>query len=208
MTTTKLTEMQMSGLKETLNIGCGHAALALSQMIGRKIMIAVVHPEILPSEDFLNNIIGDKHKPVLSVYIQTLGESQGAVIFMFERESALRLIDLVRGKKVGETTFIDETTQSVLKEVGSILTGAFFTVISDMMGLRFFHNVPYFASDTAESVMFGVCEKIFGDRKKRMCLATEFIESQHKITGAFAFVPTDETMELMLERLKGGRLCK
>lgn len=204
----QLTKMQMSALKEALNIGSGHAALALSQLIDKKIMMAVVRSELMPSADFLNNVIQDKHKPVLAVYLQILGEAHGAVIFMFERESALKLIDLLRGNKVGHTKFIDETSESIIKELGSILTGSFLTVISDMMRIRFFHNIPYFASDTAEAVMMGVCEKIFKDRKKRLCLATEFIEFQHKITGVFAYVPTEKALDLMLERIKERKLCK
>lgn len=37
----KLFEMQKSTLLEAGNIGSGHAAIALSQLMGRKVMVAI-----------------------------------------------------------------------------------------------------------------------------------------------------------------------
>ncbi|MFH1791256.1 MAG: chemotaxis protein CheC, partial [Candidatus Omnitrophota bacterium] len=45
-----LTNAQLDALKEATNIGAGHAAIALSQLIGRKIMIAVTDSRIIPSD--------------------------------------------------------------------------------------------------------------------------------------------------------------
>lgn len=198
----KLTEIQIDALKEANNIGAGHAAIALSQMLNKKIMIAVARSEIVPSELFLKNIVGDKGAIAVGIYLKSLGDAQGAVIFMFKKESALKLSDLLLFRKKGETKFIDEKSQSALKELGSILTGAFFAVLADMLGLKVFHQAPYFAFDKAEIIMYGVCGEIFGDHEERLCLATEFIESSTKITGSFAFIPAEDAMERILEKLK------
>ncbi len=199
--TKKLTSMQIDALKEATNIGAGHAAIALSQMVNQKIMIAVTSADIIPSDVFLEKMFGDRETIVTAVYLKTLGDVQGAIIFMFEKESALKLCDLLQFKDGAETTFIDEKCQSVLKELGNILTGSFFSVLADMLGLKVFNLAPCYAYDSAETIMFGVCEQAFGNRDKRLCLATEFIESRNKITGTFAFVPTDEAMEKILSTL-------
>tara|TARA_Y100000031_G_scaffold151425_1_gene192642 strand:- start:74 stop:685 length:612 start_codon:yes stop_codon:yes gene_type:complete len=198
----KLTPTQLDALKEASNIGTGHAAIALSQMVKKKIMIAVPRSDILPSEVFLKNMVGDKNIEVAGVYLKTLGDVKGAIIFMFRKESAIKLCDLLLFRKPGETKFIDEKCQSVLKEAGSILTGAFFSVLADMLDLKVFHQAPYYAYDVAEIIMNGVCTEIFGDYKERLCLATEFIESSIKIKGSFAFVPAEEAMKTILEKLK------
>ena len=198
----KLDEIQIDALKEASNIGSGHAAIALSQMLNKKIMIAVVRSEIIPSDVFLKNIVGDKNKLVIGLYIETLGDVQGALIYMFSKESALRLSDMLLFKKVGETKFIDEKSQSALKEAANILTGAFFSVLSDMLKIKVFHKTPFFAFDKAETIMYAVCENIFKNRDERLCIATEFIESSSKIEGAFAFIPTEEAMKRILKKLK------
>ncbi|MFH1790870.1 MAG: chemotaxis protein CheC, partial [Candidatus Omnitrophota bacterium] len=151
-----------------------------------------------------DEMVDDKQSAVTGVYLKTLGDVQGAVVFMFSRESSLKLSDILLSRKPGETKFIDEKSQSALKELGSILTGAFFSVLADMMGLKVFHQAPSFAMDDAHVLMYGICEGAFGDRKQRLCLATEFIESGSKISGSFAFIPGEEAMRKILEKLVTG----
>ncbi len=198
----KLTELQLDALREASNIGAGHAAIALSQMMNRKIMIAVVKTDIVPSEVLLKDIIDDTDPHVVGVYLKTLGDTQGAVVFMFHKVSALKISDLLLFRDEGTTKFIDEHCQSALKELGSILTGAFFSVLSDMLGLKFFHQTPLYAADDADVILYGICENIFGDRKERLCLTTEFIEPGSQIKGSFVFIPTDETMKKLLSKLE------
>ena len=199
---TKLNLLQMDALREVANIGAGHAAIAMSQMLNKKIMIAVTRSDVIPSDRFLHNMVGKAREPVVGVYLQTLGDIQGTVIFMFKKDSSLKFCDLMLLRRSGETRFVDEKCQSALKELGSILTGAFFTVLSNMIEIQAFHKTPMFAFDDPETLVLGVCQEIFGDKKQRLCLATEFIESSSKITGAFAFVPTGEAMETILSKLK------
>jgi len=197
-----LNEMQIDALKEMTNIGAGHAAIALSQMMNKKVAIAVTRSDIVPSDVFLRNMIGGRELMVVSVYLKTLGDALGAVIFMFQKSSALKLCDILLSRKDGETKFIDEKGQSAIKEVSSILTGAFFSVLSDMLDLKVLHQVPYYAFDKADIIMYGVCSEVFGSSEERICVGTEFIESSNKITGSFAFIPADEAMRKLLEKIK------
>lgn len=197
-----LTEIQIDALREANNIGAGHAAIALSQILRRKIMIAVTRSEIIPSGLFLKNMIGADSDPVIGVYFQTLGDVQGALFYMFSRDSSVKLCDLLLFRQLGETKFIDEKSQSALKEACNILTGAFFSVLGDMLDLKVLHKDPHFAYDRPDVIMYSVCEDIFGSREGRMCLATEFIESSSKISGSFAFIPEGESMQKILKKLK------
>jgi len=198
----RLSNIQVDALKEATNIGAGHAAIALSQMLSKKIMIAVTRSEIIPSELFLKNVINNIDAEVIGIYLETLGDIQGALFYMFHRDSALKLSDLLLFRQIGETKFIDEKSQSALKELCNILTGAFFSVLADMLKLNVFHKNPFFALDKPEVIMYSVCEQIFSSRQERICLATEFIESSSQISGAFAFIPNDDAMKLILSRLK------
>lgn len=199
-------ETQIDALKEATNIGAGHAAIALSQMLGKKIMIAVIRSNIVPSDVFLEEMVGDKEMLVAGVCLETLGDIKGAVVFMFDKNSSVKLSDMLLFRKPGRSKFIDEKAQSALKEVGSILTGAFFTVLADMLKLNVFHKTPSFVFDRAEVIILGVCEEVLGDCSKRLCLATEFIESSEKVSGVFAFIPTTDAMNSILEKLNA--ICK
>lgn len=196
-----LTEAQIDALREVSNIGSGHAAIALSQMIGKKIMIAVTRSEIIPSQQFLKNFSAE-HSMVVAVYLEVLGDLRGAVIYMFEKDSALKLTDMLLTRKSGETKFIDEKAQSGLKETCNILLGSFCSILADMLELRMVYRNPYFAFDKADLIMYGVCEQIFGSHEERLCLTTQFIESSSQISGSFVFIPGQESMDLILKKLK------
>jgi len=198
----KLNEIQLDALKEVVNIGAGHAAIAFSQLLSRKIMIAVIRTDIVPSEVFLENIIEGADSQFVSVYLETLGDIQGVVIFMFSKKSALKLSDMLLFRDKENSKFVDEKAQSAMKETGGILTGAFFSVLADSFNLNIFHKSPCYAYDNAETIMYAVCDRIFGDHKQRLCLATSFIESTSQITGSFVFVPTEKAMVTILRKLK------
>ncbi len=197
----KLNELQLDALREVTNIGAGHAAIALSQLLERKIMIAVTRSEIVPSKIFLKKVVGSEDDIAVGVYLKTLGDIQGAMVFMFKKESALKLSAMLLRRKEGEAKFVDEKAQSALKEVGSILTGAFLTVLGDMLEFKVFHKTPYYAFDKSGIIMYGVCEEMFGSCIERLCIATEFIESGSQITGSFAFIPDNKAMDKILARL-------
>jgi len=149
----KFSETQIDALKEAHNIGAGHAAIALSQMLNRKIMITVTRFEIIPSDIFLNTMIASTEKMCVGVYLRTLGDIQGALIFMFEKKSALQLSGLLLPRENHDTQFISEKAQSALKELASILTGTFFSVLSDMLGLKVFHKSPHFVFDAPDIII-------------------------------------------------------
>ncbi len=197
----KLTKLQLDCLQEAGNIGIGHAAIALSQMLGKKIMIAVTRSDMVPSDVFLKNLPCGKDDDVAGIYLHTLGDVKGAAVFFFDKDSTLKLCEMMLRKPAGTLKFVDEKGQSALRELGSILTGAFLSVLADMLSLNVFHKTPMFAMDSAKAITLGVCRDVFGDEKKRQCLASEFIESASKITGSFAFIPTDDSMQKIIKGL-------
>ncbi|EKD50223.1 MAG: CheC, inhibitor of MCP methylation [uncultured bacterium] len=198
----ELTNLQLDALREAGNIGAGHAAIALSQMMNKKVMMSVVRTEIVPSNVFLKGFVEEHDPEVAGVYLITLGDTQGAAIFMFQKAAALNLCDLLLTRQRGSTTFVDEQAQSALKELGSILTGSFFSVLSDMLHLNFFHKTPLYAEDDAAVILYGICDSVFGDRQERLCVTTEFVESNSRIKGSFVFIPTVETMQKFLTQLQ------
>jgi chemotaxis protein CheC len=200
----ELNDMQISALKEATNIGAGHAAIALSQMLSKKIMIAVASADIVPSDVFLHKMVGDNKLPLNGVYLKTFGDAQGAIVFMFKDESALKLCDLLLFRESGYTKSVDEQGQAVLMELGSILTGSFFSVLADMLRLKVFNKAPAYVYDSADVLMHGIFKDVFGDIEQRLCFATEFIESNQQISGVFAFIPAQDAMVKILETLNAN----
>ena len=89
-----LNPVELDALRETASIGAGHAATALSQMTGSKIMITVPQITISALED-LPREIQDGEEPIAAVMMQMLGDLTGRSLLVFPRPTGLRLARLM-----------------------------------------------------------------------------------------------------------------
>src|SRR4029078_6366897 len=86
--------LQLDALREVANIGAGHAATALSQMIGETIMISVPPINVAKLEEVPTHITTPE-EPVAAVLMHMLGDLTGRTLLVFPRRTALRLAELL-----------------------------------------------------------------------------------------------------------------
>jgi chemotaxis protein CheC len=193
----RLSEKQLDLLKEVSNIGSGHAATALSQLLHRKIMLEVPRVQILPIAD-VPDVVGGPEQLVAGLFFRIYGQAKGNILIIFPRESALTLIhDLLKKKSDAHPVFL-EMEASALKEVGNILAGAYLNAISQLMQMVLIPSVPGLAFDMAGAVLDSVLIELGQDGETALLVETEFI-SDSKITGHFFLLPDPESMRLLLE---------
>lgn len=147
-----LSKMQIDVLQEIGNIGAGNAATALADLLGIRVNISVPRAAFLPLEEVLDQV-GGLEECVACIHLRVTGGIRGAIIYLFSRESALRLINLLLGQAQGETSRIDEMGRSVLMEAGNILTGNFASAIGTMTGLEIKAGVPMLGCDMLGAVL-------------------------------------------------------
>src|SRR4249920_1185001 len=93
----KLKALQLDALREVANIGAGHAATALSQMTGQRIMISVPRVNVAPLEDVPNQIT-EPEEPVAAVLMRMMGDLTGMTLLVFPQSSALQIAGLMMRK--------------------------------------------------------------------------------------------------------------
>src|SRR5512144_3370833 len=89
-----LKAIQLDALREVANIGAGHAATALSQMVGETIMISVPTINVSRLED-LPPQVAAPDEPVAAVLMHMLGDLTGRTLLVFPRRTAIRLAELL-----------------------------------------------------------------------------------------------------------------
>jgi chemotaxis protein CheC len=198
-----LNKQQENALREAIRLGAGHAAIAMSQMLGKTIGMAVTRTGIVPNSELVKDMMGKK-KNAVGIYIQTIGDIEGVSIFLFDKRASLVLSDILLGRGDHPSVLLDEKAQSALRELGNILTGAFISALSDKLHLDVFHKTPFYVYDDADIVVSGICRQIFGDDEDKFCIATEIIETGLKLSGIFIFVPTPKAMTTILEKLESA----
>jgi chemotaxis protein CheC len=195
-----LSKLQLSALQEAGNIGSGHAAIALSQLIGAKIKVAVTKVEILEFEK-ISATLREDGIPIVGVYLRVLGDAQGAVLLVFKRDPAMVLTDVLLKQKIGATKILMEMEQSALKEAGSILTASYLNALSEMMKLTLIPSVPKMAFDKVDTVMQAVFGRYLKDVDLVIGIETEFIEASTRIKGYFLFMPDAAAIDILLKSL-------
>src|SRR6185295_9608633 len=89
-----LKAIQLDALREVANIGAGHAATALSQMVGETIMISVPTITVARLEDVSPEVAGPD-EPVAAVLMHMLGDLTGRTLLVFPKRTAARLCDIL-----------------------------------------------------------------------------------------------------------------
>lgn len=197
-----MSEMQKSALLEVGNIGSGHAAIALSQLMGRKIMIAIPSIEVIELTK-LYEILNGKDKNFVQVTLKVLGDAKGALVFTMREDMAFSLCDIVMGLAKGETRFLGEIEQSALKEVGSIISASYLNAISEMTSFSLIVSTPEYQIGKMKQLNDILSRKdmAVNSAGKALCIRTEFIEAATRIDGYLVFIPAENAIEKIIGAL-------
>lgn len=149
----ELGHLQIDGLREVANIGAGHAATALSQMTGRRILVDVPQVRIVPVEE-VAGLAGREDDVVAAVLMLVLGDITGRSIHVFPPVTASRLAGiLLRRDPIPFPEGFGELEQSALQEAGNILAGAYLNALADFLGMMVLTSVPGLSIDLAGAVL-------------------------------------------------------
>lgn len=190
---TKLTTMQIDAIQEMANIGAGHAASALSQIVGKPIMISVSKLEILPLSEVYKTI-GKAEDEIVAVHLKLLGNVLGGIALILTIADAVKLSNIMGGA-------YDETDKSSIKEAGSILSASYLSAIGKFVKLSLIPSIPKIENGKAKEILSAVFSEIIKRADVAFCIETAFIESSINLKGFFLLIPEVESLEIILNNL-------
>lgn len=185
----KLSASERDALREVANIGAGHAATALSQMTGRKIMIDVPEVSVRRLEEAAE-LVGPPDTIVAAVLMHMMGDLTGRTLLVFPESSARGLCRiLLRRDDVGER--FTEMERSTITETGNILCSAYLNALSDFMGMMLVPSVPALVIDQAGAVLTTAYLNFGHARDFVICVDTAFRldASIQPLRGEFILMP-------------------
>lgn len=195
-----LTASQLDALKEVGNIGAGHGATALSQLLGKKIYITVPQANILALTD-VPKLVGDPNTLVAGLILSILGDCTGKILLIFPRDSALHLADMLLKQQIGTSKILTELGHSAIKEAGNILTGAYLSALNEFLGMLLLISVPTLVFDIAGALLASVTLGM-EDVSKVICIETRFIDATEVIGGYFILVPDAVSLRAIFQAIK------
>jgi chemotaxis protein CheC len=179
-----ISEMELDVLKELGNIGAGHAATSLSQLLDKDVNIAVPKVRVVEikniSEEFTNDIVAG-----VFIALQDLEENKSAYLYIMFPEASSKKIatDLF-----GLEEFDDEMYASTIMEVGNILSSSFCDASADFMDIILLPSPPNFAVDVPTAVIDAVVSQM-ATRSDHIIIFETSLSSDSDIEIFLALLP-------------------
>ena len=198
-----LTVLERDALRETANIGAGHAATALSQMTSSRIMISVPEVSIRPLEE-VAQLVGTPDTVICGVLMHVMGDFTGRTLVVFTDQAARALCTLLLRREIGPASDFDAMQQSTVKETGNILCSAYLNALSDFLGMMLLPSVPALVIDQAGAVLTTTYLNFGNERDTVFCVETTFRigGANDPLTGQFLLMPDPQSLTAIFDAIR------
>ena len=192
-----LNSMQLDALKEVTNIGAGNGATVLSQLLNTKIDMSVPSVNIIDFNDFYRGIPEDEI--VTGILVRVLGDAPGNILFIFRQEEAENIIEILMGS---QQELDGEMANSVLCEIGNIISASYMNAISSLTSLRLMPSVPAVAYDMLSAILTTTFIETAQVSDSVLEIKTMLLgEQSEKIGGDFYYIPMPGSLEKILNSI-------
>ena len=179
-----LNELQHDALVEIFNIGVGHAAKAMSDIVNEEVTMSVPRITFLNRAD-AGSMLGNKDgSRVCGVSQHYEGAFATEAILMFPEDKSLDIVRLM----VGESVPLQELTemeQEAMSEIGNIILNSCVGTLANIFAQELSGSLPVYHVGTSEEILTasgGDADSIV------LMLHIDFILEKHQIHGYVAFI--------------------
>jgi chemotaxis protein CheC len=185
-----LNEFQLDALREVGNVGAGNAATALSQLTGQRIDLSVSKVCVLPT-DAIAEFLGGSDSNVASVCLPVYGDVTGLVLVFFPLDQINELTRMLLPNFTAAPgpDGLSDIEKSALRELGSILTGAYLSALFRFINIQILHGVPELVMDMAQAILDSVLVELEEKEDLAIVIETELIAQNKKMTSKFLLLP-------------------
>jgi chemotaxis protein CheC len=179
-----LNELQHDALVEIFNIGVGHAARAMSEIVNEEVTMSVPSISFLNRADAAAMLGNNEAQRVCGVSQHYEGAFQTEAILMFPEDKSLDIVRLMVGEAVPFKE-LTEMEQEAMSEIGNIILNACVGTLANIFGQELSGSLPQYHVGTSEQILAasgGDAESVV------LMLHIDFILEKHQIHGYVAFI--------------------
>jgi chemotaxis protein CheC len=194
----ELSDLEKDAFAEIFNIGVGHAAASLSQMIGQEVELAIPVVELLDREQAALILTGNTKGNITGVREKFEGSFKGETLLLFPEESSLELVRLLLSEDL-PLEVLTEMEQEALTEVGNIILTGCLSSLADLLQEEITNDLPVFAQGDAETLL--KCNESDMNETSVMFLKTMFSVQERNIEGYVTFLMELDAMDLFRKKV-------
>lgn len=195
-----LTAMQLDALGESGSIGAGHAATALSQMLGMPVSIDVPDLRVIPVSE-VPTVLGGPENLVGAVYSRLLGDLGGGLLFVLAHDALLEFSDLLRSRVPGTAKSLGSVEEATVTHAATVLISAYLAAVARLTGLSTLPGPPQFVFDMLGAILEGVTMEVGLKVENAILVLTRFSTAERSVDASLFYLPDPDSLEVMLGRL-------
>lgn len=194
----QLNTIQLDALREISNIGVGNAATSLSNLLSRKIDITVPSINSIRLDKLMEDI---GESIVVGIVVKEIGEIEGNILIIFDKNVAEEVISNLTGT-FEDVENMSSMGESVMCEIGNILSSTYMCAISRFTGFDLKASVPAVACDMMDAIV-ATCIIESGQYDDYVLdIETLFLDNNSKEFGAhFYYIPVPEAVSKLMKKL-------
>ena len=194
MSVPHLDHAELDALTEICNIGMGHAASALSRMMGKGIRIEVPRLQLLEPERLAELL---RSEDVICLQLEILGKVRGAIMVVLDEENVRCILELLLGSPQQPGKPEGELELAALNEVGNIVASACLNAFGEMLNMPLLPSVPSLFVGKAREVLPRILQKeASGDAL--LMIDTVFSIEETTCGGSIFVLPEAQSLKAML----------
>ncbi|MCE5204412.1 MAG: chemotaxis protein CheC [Coriobacteriales bacterium] len=196
----ELSDLQLDAIRELGSVGVGHAATALSQILGHFVGISVPEARIVAVSD-VPSMYGGAETLVAAVYTRILGDIEGGILFMMPRDAVLGLVDLLRSRPPGSTKTLGNEEEAIAVHAATLLISAYVAAMGRMADVNVLPSSPAFAYDMMGAVLEVVTSEIGMKADTAILVTARFMEEDAAVDAALFYLPDPDSLDVVLGKM-------
>lgn len=193
----ELDEIGLDALKELGNIGVGHAATSLSQMLGRKVDMTVPNVRLVKISELGKVIETEKVVAGVVTGLNDLENGEAGYLYVtFPEKSSEKISEILLGD-----TSDENMVHSAIMEIGNILSSSFCDATAEMLGITLIPTPPNFAIDYALAVIDAVVSQLAAKSDQVVIFEAELQEEEDAIEIFVMLIPSENFVDYIFKML-------
>ena len=192
-----LDPLRLDAVREAANLGACHAARALSELLGCRVMVSPPEVRLLSREELLKSITISAKAAAVAVDT-VLGDITGQIVFVLpQEESAGRDLGFTEAVKLEPGTF---------RLAADLVIGAYLDNLSLMMGLMLNLKPGGIKILSFRDLAAGLAACLDPDCCFAFCIDSQFMVEgdERNLIGHFIFLPEEESLPAIIQALFGN----
>lgn len=204
-----LKDFHLDALRELSNVGAGHSATALAQLLNRRVDMSVPRLHLVRIEEAVSCIDKDRGLDATSLVTAVVSRTEGDVVFtavvLLDAPSVNNILRIMKTGHTQDVALTDLTTmdKSIVQEIGNILLLHYISSVNTFLSLNAFPTSPHIVTDMLQAVLDDLMTGGTADASHVLLVNVDIFTDPATLSAAVLLLPDAKAMSQLMTKLFG-----